>query len=254
MPGPITKCGSFTHYGISVYNPTTGKFNNDLTSQLLAYKVYFNGISSIVKDSNGNFWFLTVKRGIYCYDPVTKATTFYNRMPKSKIKLYSSYVSDAVPGQNNVLWLIYNDGVIDKLDTRTNQVLQRSFALYNANKGKGKSYSGILDNRENLWIHVTEDPIGVFNYNTATNALQHFFKGSPGISLNSNIINNTVQGDNNTIWIGTDHGGINLINMATNTLAIYSTAPTIKNLYPVIQLLYTRIIQVLYGTAHLSRV
>jgi len=126
---------------------------------------------------------------------------------------------------NNVLWLIYNDGVIDKLDTRTNQILQRSYSLYSANNGKGKSYSGIIDNRQDLWIYVNEDPTGVYKYSTVANTLQHYFKGSPGISLNANIINSIVQGDKNTIWIGTDHGGINIVNMATNTVSYILNRP-----------------------------
>ena len=223
--GPDNKMWVYTHYGISVYDPATGKFNNDLTSQLLAYRIYFNGVSSIVKDLNGNFWFLTVKRGIYCYNPSTKTTSFYNRSPQSKIRLYSSYVSDIVPCQNNILWLIYNDGIIDKVDTRTGQILQRNNSLYTTNNGKGKSYSGMLDNRQNLWIYVNEDPVGVYEYSTAANTLQHYLKGSPVISLNSNIINSIVQGDKNTIWIGTDHGGINMVNMATNTVSYLLNRP-----------------------------
>ena len=140
--GPYNKMWVYTHYGISVYDPVTGKFNNDITSQLLSFRIFSNAVTSIVKDANGNFWFLTVKKGIYCYNPVTKTTSFYNRAPGSKIKLHSSYVSDIVPGQNNILWLIYDDGVIDKINTRTNQILQTNNSLYNANNGKGKKLFG----------------------------------------------------------------------------------------------------------------
>lgn len=228
--GPDNKMWVYTHYGISVYDPVTGKFNNNITSQLLAYKIYFNDIGSIVKDSNGDFWFLTVKRGIYCYHPNTKTTSFYNRMPGSRIMLHSSYVADAVPGSNNILWLIYNDGVIDAVNTHTNQVVQRSYNLYTANNGKGKSYSGMMDDHQNLWIYVNEDPIGVYEYNVATNALQHYFKGSAGISLNSNVINSIVQGDDHTIWIGTDHGGINLVNLADKKVSyILNRADDLKS-------------------------
>ena len=222
--GPDNKMWVYTHYGISVYDPATGKFANDLTNQLLRYRVFSNDLTSIKKDADGNFWFLTVRRGIYRYEPKTQTTTFYNTLPKSPIKLYSSYVADVVPGLHDRMWIVYYDGVIDELDTRTNQIMQRNNSLYTANNGKGKSYSAMMDNNQNLWIYVNEDPIGVFAYNTKTTALQHFFKGAPGISLNSNIINSIVQGDNN-IWIGTDHGGINMVNIATHSISYILNRP-----------------------------
>ncbi|MGI4727322.1 MAG: ligand-binding sensor domain-containing protein [Janthinobacterium lividum] len=40
----------------------------------------------------------------------------------------------------------------------------------------------------------------------------------PGSNLNSNLIRSIVPGDNNTVWIGTDHGGINIINTTTNQI------------------------------------
>jgi signal transduction histidine kinase/ligand-binding sensor domain-containing protein/DNA-binding response OmpR family regulator len=215
--GPGNKIWVYTHYGKSVYDPATGKFDNDLTAQLLRYRVMTNDVTSIKKDADGNFWFITIRRGIYYYNSKTHTTSFYNTLPKSPIKLHSSYVADVVPGAANRLWIIYHDGFIDELDTRTNQILKRDDGLSRANNAKGQEYIGMMDKAQNLWIYVNEQPIGVYVYNTVTNILRHFEKGSPGISLNSNIINSIVQADNG-IWIGTDHGGINQVDLAAGTV------------------------------------
>ena len=209
--GPDQKMWVYTHNGLSIYDPATENFSNDIVQELRHYHIFANQVSSIKKDNKGNFWFTTNGQGIYCYHPGDKITVFYNASPTSKIMLHSNNVADIAKGDNDFVWLIYNDGVIDKIDVRTNKIALRNNNLYKANNGKSESYSAMIDSAQNLWIYISGISMGVYCYDTNANSLLHYVKGSPAINLNSNIINNIVQGDRNTIWIGTDHGGINLV-------------------------------------------
>ena len=216
--GPDKKMWVYTHSGVSVYNSETEEFSNDISRELLQYKVVTSQLTSIKKDNEGRFWFLTQNDGIYCYDPQNKATVFYNTLVKSPIILHSNYVTEIVEGPDNFIWIIYYDGVIDKLDTRNNTISSRIYDLNKANNNKPEIYSAMIGNDHNLWIYSIGSFLGGYCYDTRANKLMHFDKDTPDLRLNSNVINTIVQGDDNNIWIGTDHGGINLVDESTHKI------------------------------------
>jgi signal transduction histidine kinase/ligand-binding sensor domain-containing protein/DNA-binding response OmpR family regulator len=213
--GPENQLWIFTHSGISIYNSTTEKFSNNITSKLIQYKILTNQIKTIKKDINGNYWFLTENRGLYCYNPKMGATFFYNTSAKSAAIIHSNYVTDIAGGSKNSIWLIYNDGFIEQLDTRINRIVSGYNGVSKANDQKRQFYGFSIDNKSNLWVFSNAGPVGVYCYNTINNKLVHFSKDSPVNKLNSNVINSVVQADDNKIWIGTDHGGINVVDPST---------------------------------------
>lgn len=215
--GPEKKLWIFTKNGISIYDPATEKFSNGVAVlyELIRYHVFADNITAIKKDTYGRYWFITNNKGIYCYDPATKVTSAFN-ISDSALKLHSNHVVEIVQQQNSIYWLIYGDGVIDKIDTHTQKVLSRSYNLHDANAGKTFHYAAILGSDHNIWIYVSESSLGVYCFNTKTNQLMHLVKGGADIPLNTNVIYNIVNGDDNNIWIGTDHGGINLVDPVTH--------------------------------------
>ncbi|MGN6394152.1 MAG: hybrid sensor histidine kinase/response regulator transcription factor [Mucilaginibacter sp.] len=217
--GPQNTMWVFTHSGICVYDPNTESFTSDIANELLKYRVITNHLTLIRKDDSGDFWFLTNDRGIYCYHPNSKITSTYNTLPDSHIVLHSNKVTDVVEDRDKTFWLVYADGTIDRLNTANNTVLLRSTDLEQANNKKLFPYSLMLDNAGNLWVYVTGSFMGIYNYNTRTNRLNHYDKDTRDITLNSNVINTIVQGDDKNIWVGTDHGGINLINPVTHQIS-----------------------------------
>jgi signal transduction histidine kinase/ligand-binding sensor domain-containing protein/DNA-binding response OmpR family regulator len=214
--GPDSSMWIYTHAGLSIYNSNTETFSTDIASQLQKYKVLTDQVTAIKKDYDGNFWFLTNNKGIYCYHPKDKTTTTYTASPDSKAILHSNIVSDIVEGLNKTLWLVYNDGVIDELDPHGNVIAKRSYALNKANNNKPQNYSAIWGNGYDLWVYYTGSVIGAYCLNTQTNTLIHISKDTPGMSLNTAVINTIVKGDDGKIWIGTDHGGINIVDMSTH--------------------------------------
>jgi signal transduction histidine kinase/ligand-binding sensor domain-containing protein/DNA-binding response OmpR family regulator len=216
--GPGDKIWVFTKSAISIYDPATEKFSNNITAELSKYKILTNQISSIKKDKSGNFWFLTANRGIYAYHPSDRHTEFFSDAASSKEILHSNYVRDIACDQHGNMWLVYDDGIIDQLNTRSNQIVYRYNGLAKANFGKTGNYNLTLDAQKNLWIFSPSMTMGAYCFNTTAKTLTHFSKDSPGIKLNSNVVNDVLQDDDNKIWIGTDHGGINIYDGTSQTI------------------------------------
>ncbi|HEY8928802.1 MAG TPA: two-component regulator propeller domain-containing protein [Mucilaginibacter sp.] len=213
--GPDNKLWIFTHSSISVYNPTTERFSNDAAVELAAYHVPADRIKAIKKDARGNFWFITYYKGLYCYFPENKTTVNYSHTFRSRVILHSNYVTDVAADRKNNIWMIYSDGVLEKLDLNKNSIQQVSSVLATTIAAKQQNHNLMADSKGNLWVYSNSGPTGVYYYNTANNTLVNFSKDSPVNRLNSNIINTIVEAEDGKIWIGTDHGGINIVDPAT---------------------------------------
>ncbi|MDR3696251.1 two-component regulator propeller domain-containing protein [Mucilaginibacter sp.] len=216
--GPERKLWIKTNSGLCVYNPVTEKFSNVIVYELTKYNVLTDQITTIRKDKEGNFWFLTNDRGLYCYHPKNNSTTFFSSAANSSVKLHSNIVTDVVEDSHGLFWLIYSDGVIDQFDIHKNKIISSADILAKANNKRYEVYSGTFDNNSNLWICAAGSPIGVYRYHTNTGTLDHFNTESADIKLNYNVINNIILSDDNKIWIGTDHGGINLYDPVSNSI------------------------------------
>jgi signal transduction histidine kinase/ligand-binding sensor domain-containing protein/DNA-binding response OmpR family regulator len=213
--GPEKKLWIFTHGAISIYDPTTEKFSDKIAIELAHYHVTTTDITLIKEDSEGDFWFLTNDKGLYYYNKQNNRTVFYSSSKNSLAKLHSNFVKDITcDGQNN-MWLVYSDGVMDQLNFNTNKIGNRYQGLSKANDYKAKNYKIMMSNNGNLLVYSSAEPIGIYCYNSQQNSLTHFTKDAIKVKLNSNIINSIVQAGDNKLWIGTDHGGINIVDLKT---------------------------------------
>ncbi len=213
--GPDNTLWMFTHSGFSVYNSTTERFSNDIEKQLARYKITTSQIKSIKKDDDGDFWFITNNMGLYVYDPKKGTTAFYSTSSTSKIVLHSNSVMDIAQDRRHNHWIVYNDGAVDDVDLSANKTVFRYNAIAKANNYKSLLYNMTIDSKSNLWIYSSAGLVGAYCYNTYNSTLLHFCTDAQTTRLNSNVINSVVESDDNKIWIGTDHGGINIVDPLT---------------------------------------
>lgn len=223
--GPGKKLWVFTHNKISIYDPLTEKISNNVAAEAALYKIQTSQIWRINKDIQDNYWFITNSAGLYRYDVKSKATTFYSDKPGRGAKLHANSVMDLVSGRQGQLWILYNDGFIELLDTRTNQIVKRYNGLAKAVPAKLRNYTMMADKDQNLWICSDAALIGAYCYQTASNTLIHYSKDTPAHQLNSNLITSVVQANDGKIWLGSDHGGINVIDPVTNSVNYILSKP-----------------------------
>ncbi len=210
--GPGKKMWVYTHNNYSIYNPETEKFSNNINSELARLQILSNDLGFIKKDTKGNYWFATNDKGIYCYHEKSNTTTYYSQSFTSKPALHSNWVMDIADCGNGVVWLIYSDGVLEKLDVVNHKIIDRAALPASICQNKVPvQFSLKLDNNQKVWIWANNKPVGVYSYDMQAKTLKHYSKETPGSLLNSNIINSVIIGDDNKIWIGTDHGGINVV-------------------------------------------
>ena len=201
-----------TYVGIDIYNPATESFISSRDAMLRKYGIKEGIITDIVKDNKQNYWFIHASEGLYKY---TRAAGKAVHIPQSETdttRISASPVSSVADDHAGNLWVMHRDGVLEKLDIKTNQVIYRNHSLKNRLPGELFSYYLMVDSANDVWIYLTDNNTrGVFLFNARTKTITSFRKNSGDVKLNTDIVRGVVEDNKGLIWVATDHGGVNLI-------------------------------------------
>lgn len=166
------------------------------------------GVSRIVVDESKNVWFTDHRFQLYRIDE----TGMNASNPFRKVSLETAGVSDLVNSQQTYK-VLYTSGVIEYYD-------EKDYALrYHSEYLKGKLGNDstrtflFSDRDDDLWVYSAG--MGTYYLQSSTNRWDHCTTQSGRFRLSSNMLKKIVQDNQGTLWIGTDHGGIDLVNKVT---------------------------------------
>jgi signal transduction histidine kinase/ligand-binding sensor domain-containing protein/DNA-binding response OmpR family regulator len=209
--GPGGKIWVQTSIGSCIYDPTTEKFTRPSKQLLSQYGLPDVAVEDILKDVDGNFWFISRGKGVTKYNPTDRSAVSLTHSFGSQHTLSTNDVSAIRQNSEGDLWIIHRNGILERLDHKTLRVVERNDAIYRQFKQEQLSYSLTVDSDDDLWVHLQDIEAGVFFYNHTSKSLAHFHKDATRGQLNNNVVRGVVEGAKGRIWVGTDHGGINVI-------------------------------------------
>ncbi|MFC6998843.1 two-component regulator propeller domain-containing protein [Rufibacter roseus] len=210
--GPEGKIWVKTPYGSCVYNPENEQFIRNQRDLLQLYKLPENAVvEDVMKDKEGNFWFVLEGKGLAKYNPRTKASVHLRHSINSKNGLSTNYISAIGQTTTGDIWVVHRTGILERIDYRSLKVVERNNEIYKNYSQQLLDYALTVDSDNDLWLYMQEKEGGVFYFNSKDKSLQNFHKNSSAVKLSSNLTRGVVEGEKGKIWIGTDHGGINLL-------------------------------------------
>ncbi len=253
-----------TRHGLSVFDNLSDKFSQvyyseyNKTNQLILTDV----IRAIKADINNNIFIGGEANGLlFCKNGTTKAQSIPILINGKKSSSYN--VLNVKIGQDNRVWaLVRNHGLflfdyatmqlqlfdpllkdaqqmeIDKDNfwysvnkTLYNYTIQtkkviNSFQLTEGGINTGIVTSLMMDSKHQLWIGATG---GITVYNVVTKITDYFLEGDGKRSLSSGVVYQIFEDKDSKIWVGTLHGGINLINTKEKRFENYSYDATKQN-------------------------
>ena len=194
--------------GQHVYDPARDAF---LSAQPVLQQMGIPGavVNNITRDAQGGYWFIHPTNGLY-YTP-GKTPALRIRHTKDSSTIYDNSLAAVTPAADNNLWLLHSNGMLEKMNGRTKRIIYRNDLLFRQSKGAPQPYALLADREGDLWIYSSSDAQGVWYFNQRTQAFSHYDQNSQPIRLNNNIVRGVVQDNQGRIWIGTDHGGVNII-------------------------------------------
>lgn len=206
--GPGGRVWIGTDKGFNLYDPKTENFDRRWQAALAGFHLPEAGVEDIFKDDEGNYWFLQTGYGLSKYDPRTKKTVTLKHSPAG---LSSNRVSDMGQDSAGNFWVIHRNGMLEKIDGRTLSVIERHDYFYRKGGREALYYELLVDSDDDLWVYIPFHARGVFYYNSEAQSFSHFYEGNATVPLNNDLVTGVVEESRGVIWLGTDHGGINVI-------------------------------------------
>jgi signal transduction histidine kinase/ligand-binding sensor domain-containing protein/DNA-binding response OmpR family regulator len=199
-----------------VFNILNEKFDRNYGDFLKKLGMPPGRPKTIVPDKFGNYWFLFEKDGLYRLDAGSSTARRFR---------YTNTTANAIVYVNvdqvGVSWIALANGAMQRIDPGTMQVTKQLNVLPDSLHKYYNDVKFIIDRQQNFWIWYVDESRGVFKVNQQTGVMSHFHSTNPQLKLNNNLVRGLVQDIHGVIWIGTDHGGVNLVQEADNTNITY---------------------------------
>lgn len=220
--GPFGGIWVNTREGFNIYDSGTASFTRDIGATLKKLSLPDALITEIMEDSKGNYWFAHASSGLYRYSPATGTTISFRPREGDNSSLSTASIAAIEEDKHGDLWVLHTNGILEQLNGESFEVIYRNNIL----TGKTGEYTSrgisnpclFIDAEDDLWIYFDSTAGGVYYFNRRQKVFSHF-SSSPGRArLNNDIVTGIVQDRKGLIWIGTDHGGINLIDKRTFTV------------------------------------
>ncbi|MFB6456909.1 two-component regulator propeller domain-containing protein [Chitinophaga sp. Hz27] len=202
---PNRKTWLATMSGPCIYNPDTEKFDPDVKGYLSSMGLPIQSIAAVVKGDAGRYWFLYENKGLYLYsthDKSVKAFASQYNTPSSDRIVCIQETTDAK------LWVVHWSGLLEKYDISQGKIIFSTTALQQQYT-PGKPLQLFVDNDGDIWLWCYNN--GLFYFQPTKNTAIHIGKNSIPVKLNSEQVSQVTQDSNGLIWVGTDHGGVTLI-------------------------------------------
>jgi len=191
---------------MNVYDQRSGVIIQQIDSILATLKVPVKDVYSIRPLDDHNFALLYSDRSLILYNSLKKT---YRRVPQLT---KDSRITDIITGQGQTIWAIYENGMFGQIDTESLRSTRR-FMLPIANKQV--NYNLFADRDGAIWIFSKDIPIGVYWLDPKDWQIHHLQK-----ELSNPFVGNIVQDDKGQLWLGTDHGGINVYDKKNNSIQL----------------------------------
>ncbi|NRF37791.1 hybrid sensor histidine kinase/response regulator transcription factor [Pedobacter foliorum] len=216
--GPEKKIWIKSNRGFSIYDPLTERFERFQDKHFKKYKIPGGYLKEIKTDNRGRFYFYIENQGIFCYDAIRDTTTGYVDKSDAPHSLDAGQISDFIDDLKGNLWVIYTNGVLDKFNLKKRKVTNRYFTVKDHLGAQQNSFNLNHDTEGNIFIYSAGNLSGLYYLNVASDKFRYFGKKQDHSGLSSNNVSQVVEGADGNIWIGTDHGGINILDKRTNKI------------------------------------
>jgi len=189
----------------AIYNYDLDRFDVDFAGYLQGLGLpAFQLVTVAPSLAVNGYWFIYKDSGVYHYLPDGRVIPFRPGV------IASSPVAAAREDGNGECWVLHQDGMLEKID-RSGRISYRSSVLQREFGNALIQSTLFIDAQNDLWICSNGVFKGVFYFHPATERWRHLAQDAGERVLNSNIVLMAIQDRNGAIWLGTDHGGVDIV-------------------------------------------
>lgn len=199
-----------------IYNPENEQFSRGLKVFSSIYHLASDSVGGVMKDRQSRFWFTHPSKGISIYNEATKKTVYVQKND-NKGSLFSNQTVAMAEAPDGLIWVVHSSGVIDLLDPNR-LIVTQTLRLPKDEIPSSATYEILIDSDGDAWIFDPERDLGVFKVDGYSHEVQANQENRGEFRLNNNMVKAIVEAKAGQIWLGTDHGGINVLNKYDGTV------------------------------------
>ncbi|WP_268125436.1 hybrid sensor histidine kinase/response regulator transcription factor [Roseivirga pacifica] len=207
--GPDKKLWVTTVAGLNIYDHATQSFTQNLKPYYRRYHLPDTTVEKILYTDGEVHWFVSTGAGLTRYNAANGMSEHFGT--EGPHKLSSDDIADIDADRLGNLWVIHKNGLIERIDADLN-VTTRFDQLAEKFSGLSQNYDITADGDGDLWVYLPHASDGVYYFDTSSGLFENYTTQGGRYQLNNNLVRGVVEAAEGQIWIGTDHGGINLIN------------------------------------------
>lgn len=169
-------------------------------------------------DRKKNIYFAYSGKGIYKYDASSHQTTLYKQSDDIR-DLDLSEISD-IKAKEDYIWILHKNGMLERLNTQNSKIDIRNTFFKENNQSSTIIKSLFIDADNDVWVYPGIADKGATYFNIKKGNWMSFDADNEMASLSSSFVRCLGQDNDGLIWIGTDHGGINIYNKKNNNITV----------------------------------
>lgn len=214
-----------TNSGITFYDPITEKFNSDHPIFHKNIEIPKTGFIDLITDSSKNFWIIHRQNGIYKYDYKNDSILHAHLSINSDLE----NINDVSIDKEGNFWLINSLMEIEVFDPVNFKIIKRYKGILKKIKFSANDYNIFIDNENEVWIFLVNDENGLYKFNPENNEVKHYSSKSLKYKISHDVISCLATDRFGNVLIATDHGGLNVVDKKTGSIAIYENDIGDKN-------------------------
>lgn len=213
-----------TRLGFDIYDPVTETIDHNANRAAQRFGLPDAGFNRIIKTRSGDYWISHNKLGLLKYHTASKRLAKIRFAPAQDApgtRAISDFDEDA---QGN-LWVVCDDGFLARVNAATRAIDMQSTLLQRRNLGKLSNHKVFVDGQGEPWVYIVKAAVGAFNFDFKKNTLRIAGTAGPDFRLSNNAVSAMIAGPDGRIWIGTDHGGINILDKQNGSVSTLRSNP-----------------------------
>lgn len=215
-----------TRIGFDVYDPVTETIDHNANRAAHRFGLSDADFNRVIKTRSGDYWISHNKLGLLKFVTATKTLVRVRFSPAGDAagggtRVISDFDEDA---QGN-LWVVCDDGLLARVSARTHKIDIQSALLQRRSLDKLSNRKVFVDADGQPWVYIVKAALGAFNFDYQKNVLRVASTTGPDFRLSNNAVSAMVLGPDGRIWIGTDHGGINILDKKSGSVTTLRSNP-----------------------------
>ena len=213
-----------TRWEHTIFDLNKEVFINNISGILNDFQVK-GAISIVYIDKSNKLWFKPQgKNRFYIYDLQKGGliNPFKSKVPESIDAI------DFLQYGNNYYFL-YGNGIVECFDGSNFRLILSDDKIKKYINNENFTGNIFVDADGDIWVYGNND--GIYYFKSSSKQWSYYNDNSKDIRLTSNLTSKIIQDDKGLIWVGTDHGGIDIINkFSKNVQTIYYQGENLKSL------------------------